>query len=503
MSAFRTASGGRIDRTRPLRFRFDGRAYEGLAGDTLASALLANGVHLVGRSFKYHRPRGILAAGSEEPNALVDRAPRRGARDAEPARHAGRARRRARRRTRRTAGRACASTSARKRPAVAALPGRLLLQDLHVAARGVGRALRAADPPRRRARPRAVAARPGSLRATLRALRRAGGRRGPGRPRRRAGRRRGRRARHPRRRAVGAGRLAARRLRGEHRRRDGATPGSPGASRNWPAIRACACCRARRPSATSRTTASGSSSASPTISRSPRRAGPRERLWQVRAREVVLATGAIERPLVFPGNDRPGVMLAGAARSYLRPLWRARRHAGGRRDRRRDAAYRAALRSAPRAASTSPAIVDLRARAPDGAGASGARRGHRGPGRAPTVARHARRAARRRRIDRDGRRLACDLLLMSGGYAPAVHLFSQSRGRLPWSDAARAFVPRPRRSAAQPAGAGRGVYELAAALADGAAAGLAAARGSGHPAPALRFEVSGARAACRMPAARP
>ena len=71
MSAHRTASGGRVDRARRLRFTFDGIAYEGLAGDTLASALLANGVHLVGRSFKYHRPRGILTAGAEEPNALV------------------------------------------------------------------------------------------------------------------------------------------------------------------------------------------------------------------------------------------------------------------------------------------------------------------------------------------------------------------------------------------------------------------------------------------------
>ena len=68
---FRLAQGGRIDRARPCRFRFDGRAYQGYAGDTLASALLANGVHLVGRSFKYHRPRGIVTAGAEEPNALV------------------------------------------------------------------------------------------------------------------------------------------------------------------------------------------------------------------------------------------------------------------------------------------------------------------------------------------------------------------------------------------------------------------------------------------------
>ena len=68
---FRLASGGSIDRSRPLVFTFDGLDYQGYAGDTLASALIANGVHLIGRSFKYHRPRGILSAGAEEPNALV------------------------------------------------------------------------------------------------------------------------------------------------------------------------------------------------------------------------------------------------------------------------------------------------------------------------------------------------------------------------------------------------------------------------------------------------
>ena len=68
---FRHDEGGRIDRSRGLSFSFDGRGYSGYSGDTLASALLANGVHLVGRSFKYHRPRGILASGAEEPNALV------------------------------------------------------------------------------------------------------------------------------------------------------------------------------------------------------------------------------------------------------------------------------------------------------------------------------------------------------------------------------------------------------------------------------------------------
>ena len=89
MIAFRLPQGGRIDRDAPLAFSFDGRTYQGFAGDTLASALLANGQHLFGRSFKYHRPRGLLAAGSEEPNALVGVGARRGPLYAESARHAG------------------------------------------------------------------------------------------------------------------------------------------------------------------------------------------------------------------------------------------------------------------------------------------------------------------------------------------------------------------------------------------------------------------------------
>ncbi len=68
---FRRPDGGLIDRARPLGFRFDGRDYQGYAGDTLASALLAGGVRVVGRSFKYHRPRGIFTAGPEEPNAIL------------------------------------------------------------------------------------------------------------------------------------------------------------------------------------------------------------------------------------------------------------------------------------------------------------------------------------------------------------------------------------------------------------------------------------------------
>ena len=71
MNPMRHGGEAEIDRTRPLAFTFDGRRYAGFAGDTLASALLANGVRLVARSSKLHRPRGIFSAGLEEPNAFV------------------------------------------------------------------------------------------------------------------------------------------------------------------------------------------------------------------------------------------------------------------------------------------------------------------------------------------------------------------------------------------------------------------------------------------------
>ena len=70
MSAFRKSGRGVVEAQQVIKFTFDGKSYTGLAGDTLASALLANGVHLMGRSFKYHRPRGVVGSGSEEPNAV-------------------------------------------------------------------------------------------------------------------------------------------------------------------------------------------------------------------------------------------------------------------------------------------------------------------------------------------------------------------------------------------------------------------------------------------------
>ena len=222
MSAFRLPHGGRIDRGKRLRFSFDGRAYAGLAGDTLASALIANGVHLVGRSFKYHRPRGIVAAGADEPNALVTVVRDRGALHAEPARDAGRALRRARGGKPEPLALARVRSCRRERSHRAADPGGLLLQDLHVAAGRMEAALRAAHPRHGGARARADAARSGSLHAPLRALRRAGRRRRTGRACGRARGGRMRRAGDAVRRAGGARRLAACRKRRHDRRQGGA-----------------------------------------------------------------------------------------------------------------------------------------------------------------------------------------------------------------------------------------------------------------------------------------
>ena len=131
--AHRLPEGGRIDRGRRLGFTFNGARHDGLAGDTLASALLANGIHLVGRSFKYHRPRGIVSAGAEEPNALVQLG-HGAAHRAERAGHPGRAVSTGWSRAARTAGpRVEFDLGGRQQPLCPAAAGRLLLQDLHVA----------------------------------------------------------------------------------------------------------------------------------------------------------------------------------------------------------------------------------------------------------------------------------------------------------------------------------------------------------------------------------
>jgi sarcosine oxidase subunit alpha len=213
---------------------------------------------------------------------------------------------------------------------------------------------------------------------------------------------------------------------------------------------------------------------------SPISSQPRERLWQVRARLVVLATGAIERPLVFPGNDRPGILLAGAGQTYLN---RYGVRVGGRVVivTAADAAYQAAL-DLHAAGVAVAAVADVR-QAPTGALPEAAKRAGIEVIPASTVlstdgdlrvSRISLGEVRNGAV-RATRSFNCDAVLMSGGFTPSVHLFSQSRGKLNWDDSLRAFVPGQSAENERSAGACRGVFGLEEALADGAAAGAAAA----------------------------
>jgi sarcosine oxidase, subunit alpha len=494
--AFRTPNGGLIDRARRLRFTFDGRSYEGLAGDTLASALLANGVHLTGRSFKYHRPRGILAAGSEEPNALVT--VRRDAARVTPNLRA----------TQVELYEGLIAESQNRWPSLQRDVGRIndvlssffpagfyyktfmwprkawksLYEPVIRRAAGLGRAPTHPDPDRYAQRYAhcdvlVAGAGPAGIAAALAA----------------------------------ADRGARVILCDETAEFGGSLLADPGAlidgqpALAWLRQAAASLEKNSRVTLLARTTAFGyfphnllglNQRLSDHHSHPPAGA-VRERLWQVRARSVVLATGAIERPLVFPGNDRPGILLAGAAQTYLnrygvRVGTRAVFVTSG------DDAYQAAL-DLQSAGVTIAAVADLR---PEVAGAlpDAARRagidvipgstvlGTEGTLRVSAVTLGSVHGGE----VRAGQRLACDTVLMSGGFTPSVHLFSQSRGKLLWREDLEAFVPGSSAERERSAGACRGISDLADVLADGAAAGAAAVGGASAAKSAdveRRFEV--------------
>ena len=481
MSDFRTTTGGRVDRSRPLRFIFDGRKLTGFAGDTLASALLANGVHLVGRSFKYHRPRGILSSGSEEPNALVtvDRGEGREAPNL--------------RATQVELFEGLNAISQNRWPTldfdIGAVNDALsplfpagfyyktfmwppafwahVYEPLIRATAGLGKTPRHPDPDRYLHRYAhcdvlVVGAGPAGLAA-----------------------------------ALAAAETGARVILCDEQAEFGGTllhdanATIDGRSATDWVAQAIADLKSRdRVTLLPRTTAFGYFAENflglaeriTDHLAEPDPSLPRERLWQVRAKEVVLAAGAIERPLVFPENDRPGVMLADAARAYLN---RYAVKAGTRAvvmtaD---DSAYTAAL-DLHQAGVTIAAICDLRP-APASAEVAAAL-----DARIPvwpstsvggTHGRLRIKATEIGAVERSGRvrgreRLDCDLLLMSGGWTPSVHLFSQSRGRLRFDDALGAYVPGVSVQRERSAGACRGTYDLARCLAEGYAAGESAAR---------------------------
>ncbi|MGH6927924.1 MAG: sarcosine oxidase subunit alpha, partial [Dongiaceae bacterium] len=226
-----------------------------------------------------------------------------------------------------------------------------------------------------------------------------------------------------------------------------------------------------------------------------------ERIWKVRAKGVVLATGAIERPLVFPDNDRPGVMSADSVRRYIRQYSvRPGRHAVVLTN--NDSAYAAA--TALRRAGAEVTLLDVRPDPP--AACLEAARAHRFPvwpgktivdvrGRSRVTAVRIGEAATPADRERRIAWLPCDLVAVSGGWTPTVHLFKQSGGSLRYDEGIAAFVPDRSVQDERTIGAARGLFSLAACLQDGHEVGAAAAgfmgRATDLPAPAAKEDGAG------------
>ena len=473
---FRLPAGGAlIDRTRRLRFRFNGTDYEGHPGDTLASALMANGVRVVGRSFKYHRPRGIVAAGAEEPNAIVQL----DGDDDEP-------------NARATTLPLREGLSARS---VNCWPG--VDFDLGAINDRLSPLLSAGFYYKTFMGP------PGGWSFYGRIVRRMAG---LGTAPRGAGRHRyEKRFHHCDVLVAGAGpaglQAALAAARGGARvtiADDAPAPGGMlldggaeiggGPAAEWAAAAAAELDALPNVVRLDRATVAGyyDHNLLTVVEAAPRQPWIDERLWKVRARRVVLATGAAERPLVFADNDRPGVMLASAALAYVRryavrPGVRAVAVTNN------SSTYRTVLELVDAGVEV-PVLADVRAEPPEPLVAELVARGvevlcgHAVVGVAGVRAVRAAVVAPRGRSG-GRRRVACDLVLCSGGWSPRVHLHSQSGAR-PVYDAPHAcFVPGDSVQAECSAGACKGAFGLRAALEQGWRAGAEACRLLGFDVP--------------------
>ncbi|MGW3201642.1 sarcosine oxidase subunit alpha family protein [Streptomyces sp. NPDC001118] len=428
---FRLRQGGRVDRGTVLRFTVDGRRLTGHPGDTVASAMLANGLVEVAPSLYRGRPRGIVSAGVEEPNALLQLA---------------------------------GSCSESMLPATTVeLYDGLSATTLS----GMGRLDPTPDPAVYDKKyvhtdVLVIGAGPAGLAAA----------------------------------AAAAGSGARVILVDDRPEPDGSLL----SGLDWADEVHAALDAAPEVVVLRRTTAFGSYDDNYVLALqrrtdhlgadAPREGVSRQRLWHIRARQVVLATGAHERPLVFAGNDRPGVMLAGAVRTYLNRYAVA---AGSRAvvATTNDSAYDT-VADLHAAGIDIAAVVDARPelsrRAREVAAATGVRvlagsavADTAGEGRITSVT--------VRGIDADGRltRAAeafdCDLLAVSGGWSPVVHLHSQRQGRLRWDSGRAAFVPDGTVRQQQVVGAARGTYTFDGCVAEGARAGAVAATQAGFPVP--------------------
>jgi len=478
---FRLPDGGRVDRAAEVAFSFNGRRYFGHKGDTLASALLANGVHLVGRSFKYHRPRGIFGSGSEEPNALVQlgAGPR-----TDPNMRA----------TTVELFEGLRATSQNCWPSLrfdlrgindrfSALlpagfyyktfmrPARLwMFYEKHIRkAAGLGRAPDGRDPDRYEQTHAhcdvlVIGAGPAGLAA-----------------------------------AQAAGAAGARVILADEQAELGGSllsePGrhiqvGDGTPADWLGATLAGLAGMDEVTLLPRTTAFGYYADN--FVGLLERVGDhlpgddgmlRQRLWKVRAKQVILATGAIERSLVFAENDRPGIMLAGAARTYVNRYGVA---PGSRTVvfTNNDSAYAAALDMAAAGVGVE-AVVDLRNQVegdwPRLAREAGipVMQGHTITG---TRGRHRVSAVSVMRLNDAGdgvagdvRQLKCDSVAMSGGWSPAVHLFSQARGALTFDEQEGTFRPGEAMQAVRSVGACDDAARLADCLSAGVEAGRSAA----------------------------
>ena len=499
----RLPTGGRIDRGRRLSFTFDGEEMHGYAGDTLASALLANDVRMVGRSFKYHRPRGIFSAGAEEPNALVQLG--EGA-YSEPNMKA----------TQVELYEGLKSESQNRWPnlrfdiaSINSVASRLIPAGFYYKtfmwpasmwmtyekwirkSAGLGKAPTQADPDRYEHRYAhcdvlIVGAGPAGLAA-----------------------------------ALTAGRSGARVIVvDEQSEFGGSLLSHPAEIDEIPAMEWVGAVTAElrdldNVTLLPRTTVTGYYDYNYLVALErvtdhlpPGTGGslPRQRLWKIRATRVVLATGAIERGLVFADNDRPGVMQAGAVRSYINrysvlPASNIVVFTNN------DSAYRTAIDASANGSTVT--VVDIRS-SPRGELIDKAEQANimvfRGSAITAVQGRTRIRGVEIMRLNAAGHgvtrssttRVDCAIVATSGGWTPTIHLHSQAGSKLIFDESIAGYVPgdgvniNPHRSA----GACNGSFDLGKCLEEGFRAGHAAASDAGHEgempmAPGVSMEIEG------------